>query len=252
MSTELFTPPGTEAVDTLCAICGQPMRLFAPVAGEGENAELCTEIVKRLMKTAAHAECADQRRASQYREERAEKEATARASLEAGWLKICPEEFRQDLDFSKCSRINLQRVLQWQFGKKGLLIHGLSGLCKTRFTFQLLNREYFGGRTVKAISHTTFRQHATALASEDAGKLCRFMAALCGADILFLDDLGKGTFTNASEEALCEVIDVRTSKNRPIFYTCNSSLESLALRLSPERGAPMMRRITEHVEPIKF
>lgn len=237
-------------IDTACNICGGPIRLMMPEVARGQ----WDAAVSGLVRMAVHDECYRHRLNEDKKRERAEQVAAQVVKRNEYWTGICPPEFQKELDFTDpaCKKSNFDKVMAWKFGAKGLMIHGRSGRCKTRFLYKLLYREFINCRKIMAMRHQQFRMTISLLASNNQENLAKLMARLVSTDILFLDDLGKGTLTPASEEALSEVIDFRTSYDRPIFFSTNDDFTSLKTRLSPDRGEPIIRRILDKCEVIHF
>jgi len=243
---DIFQPEGTVQFDSLCQLCKQPLRLYVPDDSRGE---LTKEAIDTFVRFTVHDECARER----ARLERENRKAEVILARQEKWETMCPPEFLKDLDFSRpnCQERIFDQVMSWEFNPRGILIHGPSARCKTRFIFKLLEREHNAVRKVIALTHPEFRLQISALASENQTGLAKYMVNLCKvAEILFIDDLGKGNFTSASEEALSEIIDQRSRWHRPIFFSTNDDMRTLGKRLSADREAPMLRRIMDYCKII--
>lgn len=70
--------------------------------------------------------------------------------------------------------------------------------------------------------------------------------------ILFFDDLGKLKLTERAETELFGVIDRRISNGLPLLATTNDSGDSLAARMTENRGPAMIRRLREFCDVIQF
>jgi DNA replication protein DnaC len=70
--------------------------------------------------------------------------------------------------------------------------------------------------------------------------------------ILFLDDLGKGRSTPASEEAFFELLNVRLVKCLPTLFTTDLAVERIEAGFSDEYSRGILRRILERVDLIEF
>lgn len=240
---EVPVAPNEALVTVPCKMCQRPVNICIPDGGGEFKAE-----IEKLLPMAVHDSCYDDHR----RRQRAAARVADEAARAEDWKKICPLEYRKPLDWSKrnCKRPIYQAVMNWPFGAKGLLILGRTGLCKTRFAYKLLEREFLVGRKIMAYHHSDLRLKSSMLAKEDMKQLERFMDLLIKAEILLVDDLGKGNLTPASEEAFAYMIDGRYRANRPCVFTTNDVMDQLAQRFSDEYRDAVMRRIVESVSVV--
>ena len=86
-------------------------------------------------------------------------------------------------------------------------------------------------------------------ARDAAGRfqLTEWFCRIAEADVLFIDDLGKGKWTAATAGQFWELIDARCKEARPIFFTTNCSGETLvqSLGLNKDIAEPLLRRLRE-------
>jgi DNA replication protein DnaC len=173
------------------------------------------------------------------------------------WLTICPYEFRTTkeggntrLEKMDAACPSWRGILDWKFSPKGLLVRGVSGRCKTRAMWRLLRRLFDERRKIIALSSAQFDRQC-----RDAGgnfTLSAWFDRLATADVLFIDDLGKGSWTQNTEAQFFDLIDQRTREGRPILATTNDSGDSLAARLSEDRGEPLIRRLRDYCTSYVF
>lgn len=236
----------TELVPVPCRLCKAPVAVELPADGEFFREEL--ERVARL--TAVHNRCYDE---NEGRLKAAATLAWEKARM-ANWNKLCPDEFKKELNFKKkaCNRNTYDRVMAWRVGENNLLLRGSSGKCKTRFAWKLLEREWNAGYTMAAHTHTELRMTLTSLASNDQPRCNVFVEQLSRADILFIDDLGKGRATPASEEAFFCLLDARMRDCKPTLFTSDLPLTALDAVWSDAYACGTMRRILERCEKIEF
>lgn len=242
MSADLNFDQELEDHRTACGVCGQEMIVRIPTNPAAKKLAL------GLLGTVAHDECGDQAKAEKKRRENL-------AAYSESWKLLCPPEFNKEISFSTCGlhlKPKYEQIIRWKYGPKGLIAFGGTGRCKTRFMFRLVRREHFAGRKVVYVRHPEFREKVSRLSFMSQMDLFRYMADFRAADIVFFDDLGKGRITDASEEALESMIDERTRNEKPIFFTSNEGQDSLAARLSQDRGMPMIRRILDFCEIVDF
>jgi len=229
----------SEQVVYACTKCGKPILIVLP----GEDSPYRKMFESLARSTAVHNECADRIRAERRS---ANILAVTKENL-ARWHTICPNEFQKPLNVKEkgYNDARLKKILSWQFGPIGLRVIGPSGKCKTRFMFQLLEREFNAGRKVGAWAHGDLRAQISALASGDSAAVVAFLTELVRLDILLIDDLGKGRCTPAAEEHIYTLIAGRARENRPTHYTANVTIEEFSLQLSSEYREPTTRRIVE-------
>jgi DNA replication protein DnaC len=180
--------------------------------------------------------------------------ADKRDTRACDWATLCPFEFRlrtesrgnTDLARMDAESPNWRKVLSWQFGHRGLLVRGESGHCKTRAMWRLIRRLFDERRKVIPLTAAQFDRQC-----RDAGgsfTLSEWFNRLATADVLFLDDLGKGSWTQGTEAQIFDLIDERTREGRPILATSNDTGATLAARLSQDRGEPLVRRLRDYCD----
>lgn len=142
---------------------------------------------------------------------------------------------------------NLAQVAgQYRYGSKGLGLMGRSGEGKTRAAFLVAMRMVAEGRKVYWIAATDLAAAAANLFADDPEvknrsneKIRRAMTA----EVLVLDDLGKGKFTDRSESMLYDLFETRTGNLRPTIWTSNSNAKQLHAMMSPDRADALIRRM---------
>lgn len=234
-----------EVVAVRCKLCGKPVGVLLPAEGNEFRAQ-----IERQTKAAVHTACLEN-----FRDRKTAKALLAHEQAQmSAWEGICPKEFRKPLVSKKkgYDKDLLDDVLKWKAGEIGLRIEGKSGLCKTRFMFKLLEREHQGGRKVGAWMHAELRALVTALAAGDQAGLNQFLNTVLKLDILFLDDLGKGRRTPASEEVIYAIIDGRSKLCRPVMFTSNLPLKEIIKTFGEDYQEPLLRRIEDKTTLIQF
>jgi DNA replication protein DnaC len=238
-----LNPDEFSTIEVPCKVCALPVTV--PIHHDADN-----RAIKSLLKITVHNECHD----------KLVNQAKSRAILDKqaaqaeSFAVMCPKEFQKPITFNKTSAKVYDKIMAWDWKDgRGLYLHGRSGMCKTRFAWALVKREMMTfSKAVVAVTHTEFRYNVTLLSNAGAEPLASYMKRLQLCDILFIDDLGKGRITPAAEEALESLIDCRTRNNKPMLVTANNSLESIAKLFGPECAEPIVRRLTDYCESIKF
>jgi DNA replication protein DnaC len=109
--------------------------------------------------------------------------------------------------------------------------------------------------------HTTFYISATDLALNSANQFADNPATksiavsiltMCrSAEVLLLDDLGKGRMTDRAESELYDLLEYRTSRRLPTIWTSNSDAEGLHGMFSQDRATAILRRLKEFSQIVK-
>ena len=190
------------------------------------------------------------REASERQRIEAEKLAAARRH-EEGWTTLCPMLYR-DTDPARLPQESLAKVLAWHYASRGLLLHGPTGRGKTRAAWLLLRTLHDEKRRIIAFDCVGFAHECAKQFRDSDGGGERWAKNLAEVPVLFLDDFGKGKFTERVEVELFGLIERRTANCLPIILTTNFVGESLEARMSPDRGAPLVRRLREFCGDVCF
>ena len=156
------------------------------------------------------------------------------------------------------NRAQIERVLAHQVGAKGLLLSGRTGRGKTRSMWALMRRlahdEARDIRYFHAGDWFATLQGCLNYGRDDARG---WVDAVARRPIVFIDDLGQEAIQTArSEWAMSwfmRFLDIRVSERLPLYVTTNLDAQGIAERgASSVRGDPMVRRLIEICEPVKF
>ena len=152
----------------------------------------------------------------------------------------------------------IARVLAHQVTGRGLILTGRTGRGKTRAMWALLRRlaceeardvRYFHAQDWFSTLHGCLNY-----GRDDARG---WVEAVARRQIVFIDDLGQEAIQTArSEWAMSwflRFLDIRVSERLPLYVTTNLDAQGIAERgASSVRGDPMVRRLIEICEPVKF
>ena len=196
------------------------------------------------------------------RKAQAEREAEARrlahlAAREKAWAKLCPIEYRLTTEAGGQTEIarlellvpKLKKILAWQFGSRGLILRSrASGRGKTRSAWRLLRKQWLDDRSIAYYSAGMFQRKA----QDAAGKyyLDDWFNKLATVDIFYLDDLGKGNWTENTEAIWFDLVESRTSNGRPIIITTNYKGDDLEEISRSETTEFTVRRLREYCDVI--
>jgi len=183
--------------------------------------------------------------------ERAEqdaKENNRRASFE--WERLCPTLYR-DTDIKRLEPHFQAIIANWQYGPKGIGFLGNPGVGKTRTALMILKKHLWLGKKCAAVSSTRFEilcrdQFSSNEEIRDAVR--EKIEGIRDADLLLLDDVGKGKMTERVELEFYDLLEHRTSWMKPTIWTANSDSDQLLASMSFERGESIMRRLSEFSE----
>ena len=247
-----MTETSEQRIEATCRQCGHkwqalpvvlPM-LRAPIIPS--ICETCDEECERQAATKARIESAA----------RKQKAETKRADQ---WQKLCPREYRLTTESDGKTQLaklelecrQLPRILAWNYGERGLVIRSReSGLCKTRAAWRLIRKHWNDGRSIIAYTAGAFQRRA----QDEAGKfnITAWFNNIAAADLLFLDDLGKGYWTENTEAVWFDLLEHRTSQGRPIIVTTNYSGQELIKGSRSEATTFTVRRLRDYCDTISL
>ncbi len=249
MDTTTETPIEREPAH--CRTCGKPF--LSAVCRHPLDA---SKVLARQLHCDPCVEAEKDRQAKAAEARRIEHEE---AQLRAAWDAICPEEFRTrfeggntDLERLEREQPMVAKILTHPLGAQGLILRGATGAAKTRCMYRLL-RAYFLTKprpSIIAMSAGRFDREARDAAGNFT--LSKWFKRLASADVLFLDDIGKGKWGPGTAGQLWELIDDRCANGRPVFLTTNFTGDKLVevLGLDGDTAAPLLRRLREHCQVI--
>lgn len=165
------------------------------------------------------------------------------------WRAMCPTIYRQT-DRARLPKAATDKVMAWKYGPKGLVLHGKTGRGKTRAAFLLMERLHMEGRSVAVFHGNAFGHQCSERFGAFEGEA--WIDGLACKDVVFFDDLGKFKLTERVEAELFGLVEMRVAWRRPIIATLNLGGDSLAGKLTGDRGEPMVRRLREFCEPVAF
>jgi DNA replication protein DnaC len=180
-----------------------------------------------------------------------------------------PPEIRTPLDMSMvapCNHEAVGRVINWQHGKRGLIITGETGLGKTRACAVLMRRllvdELRDFRCYHATEFFTKMREFTKYGRDDIEPWLRDLSSYSG---VFIDDYGQEALDASKEEWakswFFRFLDLMIGFGRPLIITTNlTSQDMLNPPASWDRGRikaalraePLVRRLVDLCAPVKF
>jgi DNA replication protein DnaC len=190
---------------------------------------------------------------SERHAEQDQRETLARAGLyrEESWKRFCPAIFHDTEPSRLPSPSKLEMALRWQYGSRGLILHGVSGRGKSRIAWAVLKREFMAGKSV-AVMDCAFGYDYSAKFATSAHDAARWVEYRMTVDMLLFDDVLKVKLTDSVEQALFAIVNSRTERGLPTIVTTNDTGDSLAARMSDDRGPALLRRLREFSQSISF
>jgi DNA replication protein DnaC len=186
-----------------------------------------------------------------FEEERNQHEVLdQRARRLAAWDAQCPDGFRTQID-PKRLHPALVPALDMSGFDGGVALVGEAGSGKTRVAWQLLRRAAAAGRSVYAISHAAFRAASSAQHDRDrmVADLAReTISRAHKAQVLLIDDIGKGAPTETADEAFFELLTVRRDNSMVTHWTANAGSAWLQARFGKDKGPPIILRLRDLTE----
>jgi hypothetical protein len=183
--------------------------------------------------------CADAEEQKRHRSERITR-------CLATWDALCPIDFRTPLDPLRLHQAIVPALALT--GLEGSALIGESGSGKTRVAWMLLRRAAIAGHSVYAVSHVSFRSASSLRHDHD-----RFVADTArdtlsrahNAQILLIDDIGKGTPTESADESFFELLSARRDNKLVTHWTANAGSRWLKSRFGRDKGPAILQRLRD-------
>ncbi len=167
---------------------------------------------------------------------------------------ICPPLYR-DTDLARIYAPFAEIAKTYHYSPTGVFLEGPPGTGKTRAAWHILRRMIEAGKSCYGLTSTQFAKAASDQwhsDPEDKGDALQTMSRCRRAAVLLIDDLGKQKMTERGETELYDVLEHRTTNLQPTIVTTNANGAQLAKMLSEDRRQPIMRRIRDFSQFIKF
>ena len=173
------------------------------------------------------------------------------ASGVARWLEYCPPSF-QDTDLAKLPyQIVTEKVLAWEYQKRGMILYGKTRSGKTRTAWLLVKKQFEAGRTARVMDSMSGFEYAAIFGAGGAEAL-EWVKARSKCSLLFLDDVFKVKLTESFEAAMFAIVDYRLNYQLPIIATLNDTGATLSARMTGDRGDAFIARLKEMCDTVSF
>jgi DNA replication protein DnaC len=160
-----------------------------------------------------------------------------------------PEEFRST-DVARLPQ-SLQNVIARKnfVNSRSLLLHGPSGLGKTRAAWKILEIWWVDNGGPEHMTFTMRRMQNQLEESHERGKHLKLLDSIIDTPMLFMDDLGKEKLTPRLASDIFAIIDERSVNHRPCLITTNFNSTGLTERFQdPEMGTALVRRLKDYYD----
>jgi DNA replication protein DnaC len=170
---------------------------------------------------------------------------------------LCPPLY-QDSDETRFPQ-EWQRIKQWKYGPKGLLLVGPTRTSKSRMAWQVVRDVFMAGRKVMAYDGIGWGT-AVSYNFKDPALTCEWLDKIGSVDLLFLDDLFKRSLTDVQVEGIFAVFERRAANMLPIICTQNATSQMIKDMMTKKRDGveskvadifePLMQRMKEFCEVV--
>lgn len=202
----------------------------------------CPEETERLMKA---EEDAERERKRQYWRER---QLTR-------YEKVCPK-LMKETDTALLPQKPLNKILEWEYQAKGMILHGETGLGKTRCLWTKIKQWSEQGNGWVFYSSRKLQDLLLKSVFDKTHEMT--MRQLCQTRILCIDDLGKEKAGDKWVTDLFDIIDRRSENQKPTFITTNYNGDKLCQKFekaNPENDETckaLLRRLRSFHESVAF
>lgn len=192
-------------------------------------------------------------------------EAYTRARIREGLaqkFKLMFAESMRETDWSRVRPENaaaVKQVREWspKAGGKGLILTGPTGRHKTRAMVSLIDRLMCeDGIDVQAYKAAEWFFKLQGRINYGRDEADGWVKAVAARPVVYIDDLGQQAVLNSREEWSqgwwFDFCDKRIEAGLPLLVTTNLTASEMAQSQSAVRGDPLLRRLLELCEPVKF
>lgn len=191
--------------------------------------------------------CATERREADAKTEQARLDR----ERESRWHSLCPPAYRDTVIEKLPNPNKATEILSWNYGATGLLLHGKTRKGKSRCAWLLVRKVFEAGKSIRVLDSMAGFQYGAAFANSGR-EAQEWVDVRCRCGLLFFDDVFKVKLTDSFEAAVFAIVDYRLSHQLPILATLNDTGDTLAARMSSDRGEAFVARLKEMCQVIQF
>jgi DNA replication protein DnaC len=196
-----------------------------------------------------HPDIVEQEEKKYLEEEKSRKKMAQVDGLLRIWHEECPP-IMKETEINKLPPEPYKKVMDWEYGEKGLMLHGSTGKGKTRTLWMLLKKLSENGIGWR---HYPTKRLAQVMSYDFGRKRPEYLRACIKAKVLSLDDLGKENATPQWEADIFEIIDTRANYKKPTIITTNFTGDKLMGKFKDnEMANALVRRLREFYISVPF
>lgn len=183
-----------------------------------------------------------------------------RLKREREWVATVPPRYRET-EIEKLPQPDVARTVlalrEHAQHPPSLFLYGPSGSGKTR-TAYLVAKKFFlrGGQRFNFLEASTIADVAVARAR--SGGMVEWCEQMVATDLVIIDEVGQGTFSNSYGEALRRILEKCTTHKIPVILTSQFDLVGLYAKWAGEdagkgiTASAIVRRIEEFLRPVRL
>lgn len=175
------------------------------------------------------------------------------------WELCCPPALqRTDWEHPDLagSRSQIDRVLGYQLGARGIVASGPTGKGKSRALWELMRRLALEGYDVRFYAASDWFSQLQDFLRYGRDDARGWVETVARRHIVFLDDYGQQAMQRSREDWaqawFFHFLEVRVGAGLPLFMTTNLRSAEMAERNGGVRGDPLVRRLLDVANPISF
>lgn len=177
----------------------------------------------------------------------------------ARWKHFCPPDLIetnwQDARLAPFAA-SWRTILAWKGGRKGLLATGVSGRGKSRSMWALMRQLAEEGRESRYFTAASWFSQLQGFVNYGRDEALGWVSATAAVPIVFVDDLGQEALQASKQDWaqgwFFQFCDMRLGRGLPLFITTNQTAKELAGDAGSLRGDPLVRRLLELCDVVKF
>ena len=188
-------------------------------------------------------------------------QARERAAM-ARWLDACPPIMRET-NWADARIVayaeHHAKIENWPKQadrSRGILATGQTGRGKTRAMWALMRALAETGADARYFTAAAWFSKLQAQIVFGRDDALGWVSAVAAAPIVFIDDLGQEAIATNKQDWcagwLFQFLDLRLGNGLPLFVTTNLTAADIAGQSTATRANPLVRRLLELCEPVKF
>lgn len=163
---------------------------------------------------------------------------------EERWIKLCPVLYQNTKFELLPDKEAAQKVMDWKYGSKGLILIGATRRGKSRAAWLRLRRAVMSGAKVRVLNSSAGLNYA-AMFSRSASQVEEWFEEYSTCKLLLMDDVFKVNLTKSFESIMHAMLDRRIEFMLPTIITTNDNGNTLAERMTADRAGSFVGRLSD-------